>query len=463
KSGWLPTAFLEHGPWGITWLKPEQLFGLSGMDNLTHSLFWSLCANLTAYVVLSLWRGPTLAETSQALLFVEAFQRNRRTEPVFWRGRARVQDLLALTTRFIGGTRAQHLFEEQAQRLGVKKIEQIEPDALLVRQVEIALAGAIGSASARVMVASAAEEDALVLDDVLQILDEATQLRAHSIELEEKSASLERATAELRAANAQLQSLDRLKDDFMSSVTHELRTPLTSIRTLAELMAHEPDMAVPQRQQFVQIIVTETERLSRLVNQVLDLAKIESGHAQWHNTDIDLGQLLEQAVQTTEEVFRDRGTRVQMSLPPQPVILRADPDRLTQVVLNLLSNAAKFVPATGGQVDITLTTSSTGAQVVIQDNGPGVPAAQHALIFEKFHQSPDGGYRPQGTGLGLPISRQIVEHFGGRIWVDPRPAGGARFVFELPWNTMAPDSPANMNAAGQDAGGGPETFPDVNR
>ena len=463
KSGWLPTAFLEHGPWGITWLKPEQLFGLSGMDNLTHSLFWSLCANLTAYVVLSLWRGPTLAETSQALLFVEAFQRNRRTEPVFWRGRARVQDLLALATRFIGSDRARRLFEEQALRLGVKKIDQIEPDALLVRQVEIALAGAIGSASARVMVASAAEEDALVLDDVLQILDEATQLRAHSIELEEKSASLERATAELRAANAQLQSLDRLKDDFMSSVTHELRTPLTSIRTLAELMAHEPDMAVPQRQQFVQIIVTETERLSRLVNQVLDLAKIESGHAQWHNTDIDLGQLLEQAVQTTEEVFRDRGTRVQMSLPPQPVILRADPDRLTQVVLNLLSNAAKFVPATGGQVDITLTTSSTGAQVVIQDNGPGVPAAQHALIFEKFHQSPDGGYRPQGTGLGLPISRQIVEHFGGRIWVDPRPAGGARFVFELPWNTMAPDSPANMNAAGQDAGGGPETFPDVNR
>nr|MBP9930310.1 histidine kinase [Rhodoferax sp.] len=245
KSGWLPTAFLEHGPWGITWLKPEQLFGLSGMDNLTHSLFWSLSANLAAYVVLSLWRGPTLAETSQALLFVEAFQRNRRTEPVFWRGRARVQDLLALATRFIGSDRARRLFEEQALRLGVKKIDQIEPDALLVRQVEIALAGAIGSASARVMVASAAEEDALVLDDVLQILDEATQLRAHSIELEEKSASLERATAELRAANAQLQSLDRLKDDFMSSVTHELRTPLTSIRTLAELMAHEPDMAVP--------------------------------------------------------------------------------------------------------------------------------------------------------------------------------------------------------------------------
>jgi Na+/proline symporter/nitrogen-specific signal transduction histidine kinase len=446
KSGWLPTAFLDHGPWGVQWLKPEQLFGLSGMDNLTHALFWSLSANLVAYVVLSLWRGPTPAETSQALLFVEAFQRNRSTEPVFWRGRAKVQDLLALTTRFIGSLRARRLFDEQAVRLGVPTIDKIEPDAQLVRQVEIALAGAIGSASARVMVASVADEDALALEDVLQILEEATRLRAHSIELEEKSASLERATTELRAANAQLQSLDRLKDDFMSSVTHELRTPLTSIRTMAELMADEPDMPLPQRQQFIQIIVSETERLSRLVNQVLDLAKIESGHAQWHNAAIDLGQLLAQAVQTTEEMFRERGIQVQLALPPQPVILRADPDRLTQVVLNLLSNAAKFVPATGGKVDITLGSSAAGAQVAIQDNGPGVPLAQHGMIFEKFHQNQDGGYRRQGTGLGLPISRQIVEHFGGRIWIDPAYGSGARFVFDLPWNTMADTGATSVDA-----------------
>jgi Na+/proline symporter/nitrogen-specific signal transduction histidine kinase len=446
KSGWWSTDFVQYGPWGIGWLKPEQLLGLTGMDNLTHSLFWSLVANLAAYVGLSLWRGPSPSETSQALLFVEVFQRNPHTEPVFWRGRARVQDLVALAGRFMGQARAQQLFADYARRTGVARIDQITPDAQLVRHVEIALAGAIGSASARVMVASVADEDALVLEDVLQILDEATQLRAHSIELEQKSASLERATSELRAANAQLKSLDRLKDDFMSSVTHELRTPLTSIRALAELMADEPDMPVLQRQRFTRIIVTETERLSRLVNQVLDLAKIESGHAQWHNADIDLSQLLAHAVQTTAEVFHERGADVQLSLPAQRVVLRADPDRLTQVVLNLLSNAAKFVPDHNGQVRVTLSTDAHGVQVSIQDNGPGVPASQQALIFERFHQGQDGGYRPQGTGLGLPISRQIVEHFGGRIWVDSNSddnsTGGARFVFELPWNTMASNGPA---------------------
>ena len=444
KSGWLSTDFLLAGPWGITWLKPEQLLGLSGMDNLTHSLFWSLTANLTAYVVVSLWRGPSTAETSQALLFVEVFQRSKTGEPIFWRGRTRVQDLVALTTRFLGPQRAQRLFQDYAQHSGVSRIDQIKPDPQLVRHVEVQLAGAIGSASARVMVASVADEDALMVDDVLQILDEATQLRAHSIELEEKSASLERATSELRAANAQLKSLDRLKDDFMSSVTHELRTPLTSIRALAELIADDPDMPGAQRQQFVRIIVTETERLSRLVNQVLDLAKIESGHAQWHNTDVDLAELLQNAVKTTAEMFHERDVEVHLALPTQSVVLRADQDRLTQVVLNLLSNAAKFVPPQDGRVDVSLVVLADRVRVTIADNGPGVPPSEQTLIFEKFHQGQDGGYRPQGTGLGLPISRQIVEHFGGRIWVDAQSPSGASFVFELPWHTMASGSPPTV-------------------
>ena len=144
----------------------------------------------------------------------------------------------------------------------------------------------------------------------MRILDEASQLRAYSHAAGGQVASLERATAELRSANEQLKSLDRLKDDFMSSVTHELRTPLTSIRALAEVMVDDAEMPAEQRQQFLGIVVAETERLSRLVNQVLDMAKIESGHAEWHNSDIDLRALLTQAVQTTEPMFRERGASV---------------------------------------------------------------------------------------------------------------------------------------------------------
>ena len=433
KSGWLTAGFMEQGPFGWWLLKPEAFLGLAGLDNLTHSLIWSLLANVAAYVGVSLWRAPTARETSQALLFVDVFHRTPASRPVFWQGKAQVSALLPLVGRFLGVEAAQRLFADYALRVGARQIEQIPADARLVHFVETQLAGAIGSASARVMVASVVEEEALDLDDVMRILDEASQLRAYSHALEEKSQSLERATADLRQANEQLKSLDRLKDDFMSSVTHELRTPLTSIRALAELMRDDAGMASVQRQQFVGIIVGETERLSRLVNQVLDMAKIESGHAEWHDTEVDMKALLEQAVSTMAEPLRERGVRLVLDVPPQVRPLHADADRLMQVVLNLLSNAAKYAPRDTGCVVLSLKDAEEGVEVQVQDNGPGIAPDQQAMVFEKFRQiEGDAHYRPGGTGLGLPISRQIVAHFGGRMWLRSTVGQGAVFGFSLP-------------------------------
>jgi signal transduction histidine kinase len=203
------------------------------------------------------------------------------------------------------------------------------------------------------------------------------------------------------------------------------------------VMVDDAEMPAEQRQHFLGIVVAETERLSRLVNQVLDMAKIESGHAEWHNSDIDLRALLTQAAQTTEPMFRERGASVDLQLPDMVPKLRADADRLMQVMLNLLSNAAKFVPRDGGHVQVRLQSDATGLTVAVQDNGPGVPQDQRALIFEKFRQGGDHLNRPQGTGLGLPISRQIVEHFGGRMWLQADAAQGACFCFTLPWPAAA--------------------------
>ena len=432
KSGWLDAAFLTQGLWGWHWLRPEHLLGMQGLDNLTHSLFWSLMANCGVFVGLSLWRAPSGQEASQALLFVDVFERTSSSSPVFWRGSAQLPDLLRLCERFMGSDKAQALFLTYARQSGVRDVQAIQPDARLVQFVETQLAGAVGSASARVLVASTVEEETLTPDDVLRILDETSQLRAHSLELEEKSASLEKATAELRAANEQLKSLDRLKDDFMSSVTHELRTPLTSIRALAELLRDDPKIELAQRCKFIDIIVSETERLSRLVNQVLDMAKIESGHAEWLTEPVNMGALVRQAIATTAEMFRERQIAVEVTLPDQVPLLKADPDRLMQVMLNLLSNAAKFVPVPGGRVGVSMTSDDAGVTVSVQDNGPGVTRAQQALVFERFRQGGDASNRPQGTGLGLPISRRIVAHFGGRLWLESEPPDGARFSFFLP-------------------------------
>ena len=420
KSGWLSRDFIDAGPLGMALLKPEQLFGLAGLDNLTHALLWSLVANVGLLVAVSLARSPAARELAQALRFVDVFRHDRRSEraatTVRWRATSPVAELRQLVARFLGAEPAERLFADYASRTGAGRIERIAPDAALVRHVETQLAGAIGSASAHAVVATVVEEEPLARADILRLLDEASQVRA---------------------LNRQLESLDRLKDDFMSSVTHELRTPLTSIRAFAELMRDDPQMDAAQRQQFLALVVEETERLSRLVNQVLDMSKIESGHGEWRNEAIDLRELIAHALQTTSRLFEQRGVAVAVEQPPaeQSVpTLMADRDRLLQVLLNLLSNAAKFVPRDQGRVWLTLRTDARAATIEVRDNGPGVPLEQHQLIFEKFRQGGSATFRPQGTGLGLPISRKIVEHFGGHMWLVSRPGEGATFAFELPWH-----------------------------
>lgn len=448
KSGWMDGAFLTHGPFGIAALAPERLFGLSGLDNLSHALFWSLLVNGVLYVGLSLWRAPSGREASQALLFVDVFARGRSAaDPVFWRGRARRADLEALARRLLGAEAARQIFEAHARDSGTGDVTDLTADARLVDIVERRIAGAVGSASARVLVAAVADEEPLDAGDVMDILNEASQLRVYARALEEKSRSLEIASAELSAANAQLRTLDELKDDFMSSVTHELRTPLTAIRALSELMLDTPDMEEAQRQDFLRIIVAESERLGRLVNQVLDMAKIESGHAEWHSTDVDLRTLVADAVKSTAELARAKGAEIVLTAPDTVPAIKADPDRLTQVMLNLISNAAKFVPAQGGRIEVRLIADADGLEVQVEDNGPGVPPADRDTIFEKFRQGGDALNRPPGTGLGLPISRRIVDHFGGKIWLDQREGKGACFAFRLPLRRDGANAPKQTNSA----------------
>lgn len=447
KSGWLPADFLTQGLFGTELLLPQQLFGLSGHDEISHCLFWSMFANIGCYVAVSLLRAPTAAEASQATLFVDALKHTRPVGAALWRGRAEMADLVALVGRFLGPLRARAAFAAYAHGRGAADIDELEADAELVQFAESLLAGAIGSASARVMVASVAKEEPLSLAEVMNILDEASQLRTYSRELERKSAELTAATRELKEANERLQELDRLKDDFMSSVTHELRTPLTSIRAFSEILHDDPRIGLADRQRFLGLIVSETERLTRLVNQTLDMAKIESGHADWHASEIDLKELIAQSVAATSQLFTEKGARIELDLPDGLPLIRADHDRLIQVMLNLLSNAVKFLPPDVGRVRVGLRGCAGGLEVSVADNGPGIGPDDQAVIFEKFRQVGDSMTdKPAGTGLGLPISRRIVEHFGGRLWVESAPGAGATFRFVLP---LAPAGETNASEAAE--------------
>jgi hypothetical protein len=436
KSGWLPISFLSEGMFGIDLLKPQQLFGLSGLDDIAHCLFWSMLANIGGYVGVSLAKRPSAAEHGQATVFVDALRQSGATAgPRLWRGSASVNDLLALLGRFLGPERARESFESYARARGVRSIESLAADASLVHHTESLLAGAIGSASARVMVASVVAEEPLGLDEVMNIIDEASQVLAYSRQLEQKSRELEAATQELRGANQRLQELDRLKDDFISTVTHELRTPLTSIRAFSEILRDNPRLDETQRAQFLGTVIKESERLTRLINQVLDLSKIESGNAEWHSSEIDMREVVDDAAAAVSQVFKEDGVELDVNLPQELPSIVADRDRLMQVMLNLLSNAAKFCKRPGGKVRVALARQEGFLRVDVTDNGIGISDSDQEVIFEKFRQVGDAlTNRPQGTGLGLPICRQIINHFGGRLWVRSRPGAGATFSFTLPVN-----------------------------
>ncbi len=443
KSGWLPDGFLTHGLFGIELLRPQQLFGLTGIDEISHCLFWSFLANIGAYVGVSLLRPPEVAEATQATVFVDALKESGPIGAVLWRGRAKVSDLQGLVGRFLGPTKAELAFAGYARRHGVGEGNALEADARLVQFSESLLAGAIGSASARVMVASVAKEEPLSIDEVMHILDEASQLRTYSRELERKSRELTAATLELQEANERLQELDRVKDDIMSSVTHELRTPLTSIRAFSELLRDDPRMHLADRVRFLGLIVSEAERLTRLINQTLDLAKIESGRADWNACELDLKEVIEQSMAATSQLFREKEAHVELDLPENLPLILADRDRLMQVMLNLLSNAAKFLTPGSGRVRVALGRLADQLEVCVTDNGPGIRPEDQELVFEKFRQVGDTmTAKPSGTGLGLPISRRIVEHLGGRLWVESVPGEGATFRFTLPLAPVQEQAPA---------------------
>ena len=198
-------------------------------------------------------------------------------------------------------------------------------------------------------------------------------------------------------------------------------------------------MPVEQRREFLGIVVSESERLTRLINNVLDMAKIEAGRMQWNMTDVDVREVVEKAAASLKGLFEQSSKKLTIDLPDALPPVVADHDRLVQVVINLLSNAEKFCPAGDGLVKVTLRGDGSGVTVSVTDNGPGVPEAQRQTIFDRFHQVRDGDTgNPMGTGLGLAICRRIVEHLGGRIWLEHTGSDGSCFRFHIPGGGAAP-------------------------
>ncbi len=243
------------------------------------------------------------------------------------------------------------------------------------------------------------------------------------------------ANRELELANKKLKDIDQMKSDFISVVSHELRTPLTSIKAFTELILMKPRMIVDKRNRLLSIINNESDRLARLINDILDLTKIEAGKLSWHISRVSLQEVILSAVSGIQSLADNKSlaiaTRFEAPLPA----LYGDRDRLQQVITNILSNSIKFTPQ-GGSITISAVAERDPRHQItvrIVDTGVGVPAKDLETIFEKFQRSGDVlTTNAEGTGLGLAITKQIVEYHGGRIWAESAVGKGTAVSFTLP-------------------------------
>lgn len=230
-----------------------------------------------------------------------------------------------------------------------------------------------------------------------------------------------------------LKEINQLKDDFISSVSHELRTPLTSIRGSLDLMASGVTGSLPaEAMSLAKIAQANCDRLTRLVNDVLDIEKIEAGRMEFRIESVDLDAVVRQVVESMRPYGGQLGVEFECESSAPDAQVRADTDRLIQVLENLLSNAAKFSPE-GESVRVSVRRSGGGLEVSVADRGEGIALERHGQVFEKFAQvGSTTQRRPEGTGLGLNIARAIIEQLGGEIGFSSAEGEGSVFHFTLP-------------------------------
>jgi signal transduction histidine kinase len=253
-------------------------------------------------------------------------------------------------------------------------------------------------------------------------------------ELGALATDLNRMSEELGRAYGRLESANRHKSQFVASMSHELRTPLNAIIGFSDVLQEQLFGPLNVRQQrYVQHIAGSGRHLLALINDILDLSKVESGRMDLELAPVGLGELLENCLTMLRELATRHDIELHLQLDPRIGCIQADERKLKQVVFNLLSNAVKFTPD-GGRVDVALqSVADDTVQISVRDNGPGLAEEDQQRIFQEFEQAGPAALRPhEGTGLGLAVAKRMVELHGGRIWVQSQLGAGSTFSFTLP-------------------------------
>lgn len=422
----LSVATFQDGLFGMIWMRPEALFGINGLDPTVHAVIWSLSLNALVFVAVSLFSFPAPVERLQGAQFVNIFDHS--TAARGWSASvAASEDLMIMAQRILGPAEAQGFFRAQAQ-LQEKSDGLPEPTPRFVQALERELAASVGAATAHAMVSQLVGGASVSVQDLLAVADESAQMLEYSSQLEIKSRELTDTAAKLRRANDKLTQLSHQKDSFLSQISHELRTPMTSIRSFSEILRDAQGLGPEEKTRYASIIHSETIRLTRLLDDLLDLSVLENGEVSLNRQRGSLRDVLDQAV-TTARAANTRAITIDRDLAGEEVMLETDLDRLVQVFINLITNAQKYCVADDPKLSIRAHRRGQRIIVDLIDNGAGIDAASQELIFEKFSRLPGQG--GEGAGLGLAICREIIKRLQGDISYLTE-VSGTGFRVELP-------------------------------
>lgn len=424
----MPEAVLANGPFGIGWLRPQALFGIEGLDPTIHAVIWSLGFNTLAFCSVSLITFPSPLERLQGAQFVNVFDHS--SGPRGWTGTfAQSEDLMIMSQRILGAGEAHALFQREAKRQGARSGHLPEPTPEFLERLERELGGSVGAAAAHAMIGQIVGGSSVSVEDLLAVADETQQMLEYSGRLEQKSAELARTAAQLQEANEKLTQISLQKDAFLSQVSHELRTPMTSIRAFSEILRDADALEPVESSRYAGIIQDEALRLTRLLDDLLDLSVLESGQVSLNMETGSLRRILDHSV-STALAGQDRSLGVLRQPETEEIQLNSDLDRLAQVFINLIANARKYCDAPDPHLRIDVQRLQDRVHIDFIDNGSGIPADARKMVFEKFARV--SSEKAGGAGLGLAICREIMHRLGGDVrYLDGRKGGAFRVVLPV--------------------------------
>jgi signal transduction histidine kinase len=426
----------------------SKLFDHIGLDRIPGTALLSLSANAFVFVGVSLLTEPNATEKNQASVFLNIMKIDKGSydRTGTWSATASFPDIKSLLIQFLGDRRTEEVLDRYARinNIDFSKQEQVDPK--VISYAERLLTGAIGPASAKIMIAHVVDDEEISIEEVVDILTESRKVRLLNAELNQQREALERAGDELKKAYNQLQEYADIKNEFLYTVTHELRTPLTAIRSQAEILA---DGDVPEKDQefFLNNIVTDCERLTTLITNVLDLERFESGNFQSDFAPVDIEFLVRKSADSLRSLAASRDIGIDLQLEDLPDIT-GDEDRLNQVLVNLISNAIKYSPRGVGNILVCGKPTRHAVILEVCDHGQGIAPEERNLIFDKFYQSRNQTKRkPQGSGLGLAICKNIVQMHNGTLAVTDRSGFTTCFQLKLPIQATQSSDPEDYAQA----------------